>query len=223
VQSRVGRSVVALVATWAAAVLALSVLRPRPSGPPAAWSSDDVARVACWALAAAYTAWLTVVAVATSIVAAGRGGGAVHIVSRCAPPLARRLLRAALAGTLAVAPTTAPPVTVHVGPDGRLSRGPAPAPPHTTTTTSGSSRPVPRAALEPPHVAPARPSEHRVVSGENLWTIARAELARRHRRVPDDKELAPYWLRVVAANRATLRSGDPSLIYPGEIVSLPNP
>jgi hypothetical protein len=226
VQSRLRRSVVVLVATWAAAVLALGVLRPHPVSPLVSWSGDDVARVACWALLAAYAAWLTVLAVASSIVAAGHGGAAVRVIGAWAPPVVRHVLRAALAGTLAVAPTTVPPVTLHVGPDGRLSRGPVPASTRTTTTTTTTttpSRPVPQPAIQRPRVEPARQPRHRVVAGDNLWTIARAELARLHGRVPDDRELAPYWLRVVAANRATLRSGDPSLIYPGEIVSLPNP
>jgi hypothetical protein len=30
-----------------------------------------------------------------------------------------------------------------------------------------------------------------------------------------------HWLVVIAANRSTLRSGDPSLIFPGEIVTVP--
>ena len=59
--------------------------------------------------------------------------------------------------------------------------------------------------------------------GDNLWTIASAELARRSGGVPTDREVARYWLQVIAANRATLRSGDPNLIYPDEIVELPNP
>jgi hypothetical protein len=38
---------------------------------------------------------------------------------------------------------------------------------------------------------------------------------------PTDAVIAEYWERVVALNRATLRSGNPSLIFPGEIVALP--
>ena len=36
-----------------------------------------------------------------------------------------------------------------------------------------------------------------------------------------DADVARYWQRVIAANRTTLRSGDPSLIFPGEVVTLP--
>jgi nucleoid-associated protein YgaU len=65
---------------------------------------------------------------------------------------------------------------------------------------------------------------HVVKPGDNLWQIARAELIRaRGTERPDDAEIAPYWRRVITANRATLRSGDPSLIFPGEVVAVPFP
>jgi hypothetical protein len=57
--------------------------------------------------------------------------------------------------------------------------------------------------------------------GENLWVIARDALARERGNEPTETAVARYWLRVIDANRATLRSGDPNLIHPGEIVSLP--
>ena len=40
---------------------------------------------------------------------------------------------------------------------------------------------------------------------------------------PTDAQIAPYWQRVITANQSTLRSGNPSLIFPGEIVTLPTP
>jgi nucleoid-associated protein YgaU len=57
--------------------------------------------------------------------------------------------------------------------------------------------------------------------GDNLWLIARAELIRRTGAYPNDVEIARYWRAVIGANRTTLRSGNPSLIFPGEIVALP--
>jgi nucleoid-associated protein YgaU len=61
-----------------------------------------------------------------------------------------------------------------------------------------------------------------VVPGDNLWQIARAEVIRTSGADrPADSQIAPYWQRVVEANRSTLRSGDPSLIFPGEVVTLP--
>jgi nucleoid-associated protein YgaU len=61
-----------------------------------------------------------------------------------------------------------------------------------------------------------------VRAGDNLWRIARAEVVQRsHASDPDGAAVARYWRLVIAANRSTLRSGDPSLIFPGEIVTLP--
>jgi hypothetical protein len=63
-----------------------------------------------------------------------------------------------------------------------------------------------------------------VVRGDSLWTIARDHLAEvRGRRAAElsDREIAAYWVRVVAVNRGGVRSGDVDLIYPGEVVELP--
>jgi hypothetical protein len=38
---------------------------------------------------------------------------------------------------------------------------------------------------------------------------------------PTAAEITPVWVEVIAANRDRLRSGDPDLIFPGEIVVLP--
>lgn len=60
-----------------------------------------------------------------------------------------------------------------------------------------------------------------VSSGDNLWVIAERQVhaATGYRPIAD--ETANYWRRLIAANRTTLRSGDPNLIYPGEIILLP--
>ncbi len=65
---------------------------------------------------------------------------------------------------------------------------------------------------------------HRVAEGDNLWTIARDRLAKVTGRPAgelSEREVARYWLDVVDTNRASLRSGDPDLIFPGEIIKLP--
>jgi nucleoid-associated protein YgaU len=67
-------------------------------------------------------------------------------------------------------------------------------------------------------------TSHRVVPGDNLWTIARDHLAEVRGRPAaqlSDREIAAYWLKVIKANRARLRSGDPDLIDPGERTVLP--
>jgi nucleoid-associated protein YgaU len=65
---------------------------------------------------------------------------------------------------------------------------------------------------------------HHVVEGDNLWTIARDRLAKVTRQPASElseREIGRYWLDVVDANRASLRSGDPDLIFPGEMIKLP--
>lgn len=56
-----------------------------------------------------------------------------------------------------------------------------------------------------------------VVEGDHLWKISARHLG------PEagDRRIAPYWRAVIEVNTATLQSGDPDLIYPGEVVQLP--
>lgn len=56
-----------------------------------------------------------------------------------------------------------------------------------------------------------------VQAGDHLWKISARHLDEQ----AGESEIAPYWRRVVDVNTPRLRSGDPDLIYPGEIVQLP--
>jgi hypothetical protein len=69
-------------------------------------------------------------------------------------------------------------------------------------------------------VAPPR-STHVVIAGDNLWSIARGALAAGSTRMPTNAEVARYWQAVIDANRTTLRSRDPNVIFVGETVTLP--
>lgn len=60
-----------------------------------------------------------------------------------------------------------------------------------------------------------------VVDGDNLWSISEGHLVVAFDRAVDDEEVWPYWRRVIATNSGDLRSGDPDLIYPDEVVVLP--
>ena len=82
---------------------------------------------------------------------------------------------------------------------------------------------LPIAAAAPAPPPEPRASVHVVRPGDNLWLIARRTLIEAGNTRPADTEIARYWQIVIAANRATLRSGDPSLIFPGELVALPAP
>lgn len=56
-----------------------------------------------------------------------------------------------------------------------------------------------------------------VVRGDHLWKISAEHLGTE----ASDHQIAPYWRQVITLNTPHLRSGDPDLIYPGELVDLP--
>ena len=60
-----------------------------------------------------------------------------------------------------------------------------------------------------------------VESGDHLWKISDRHLQATMGHNPTSREILPYWRKVIETNRPTLRSGDPDLIYPGEVVRLP--
>jgi nucleoid-associated protein YgaU len=66
-----------------------------------------------------------------------------------------------------------------------------------------------------------RPDTHAVEVGESLWSIAEHRLRVTTGTPPPDAATATYWVELIAANRPRLISGDPDLIYPGEVLVLP--
>ena len=60
-----------------------------------------------------------------------------------------------------------------------------------------------------------------VERGDHLWKISERRLDDVLGREPADTEVSPYWRQVIEVNRAGLRSGDPDLIFPGEVITLP--
>ena len=118
--------------------------------------------------------------------------------------------------------------------DGRsgssVSTTPAPTPaPGPTPTTPATTRPTTTPAIARVPAAPTssigtRDSAVVVAPGDNLWSLAAAQLAAttgRARATLDNGEIARYWVVVCDANRARVRSGDVNLIYPGELIVLP--
>lgn len=95
----------------------------------------------------------------------------------------------------------------------------------------GDLQGVPTDVIVPPHLRPALPAvpldgsvEHRVTvrRGDHLWSLSERHLQQvlgmPH---PGEPAVARYWARVIDVNRAIIRSGDPDLIYPGEVITLP--
>jgi nucleoid-associated protein YgaU len=139
------------------------------------------------------------------------------------------------AGTTTTTVTDSTSVAPTPGDDSVPTPSPgAPLPSSTTTSTTvpqGPSTP----AITTPTPAPStdngsssqtntNPSDHRVVAGENLWTISRDALAASSGQPASsisEAQIRDYWLKVIDANRDHLRSKDPHWIFPGEIITLP--
>ena len=62
-----------------------------------------------------------------------------------------------------------------------------------------------------------RSDEVIVEPGDHLWRISKRHLDSLEAFGP----VAAYWRQVITANVDSLRSGDPDLIYPGEVITLP--
>jgi hypothetical protein len=200
-----------------AGTIAGLLLVTHPHLRPGTWDrGDELALAVAWAVALAASFALAAIAWASAVaLAAGRPRVAARLAQH-APPV-RRIVELAVASSWlalstlpAQAATSAPAPAVR---DVPVVRAPAPAVP----------LPVPRPPLRP-RSRPATstpPRIHLVRAGDSLWLIARETLVAAGRRRPTDVEVAHYWRAVITENRATLRSRDPSLIYPGEIVTLP--
>jgi hypothetical protein len=237
VDPHVPRRRLVLVALLALSSLGLLAVA-RPALGPAAWArGDDLALAVAWIVAVAAAAWLFI---ATGVCVIALGFGRPRIARRVAPALPfgiRRLVEIAIVSACVALPAspapaagpapTAPTVIV----DQPVVRGPvtdvpvvvAPNPDRPVERSGLVAAPAPAPAI-PPTPAPPRAGRHVVVrAGDNLWLIARNALTRDGARRPSESEVAHYWRAVITANRSTLRSGDPSVIFPGEIVSLPPP
>ncbi|MDJ0664786.1 MAG: LysM peptidoglycan-binding domain-containing protein [Acidimicrobiia bacterium] len=155
-------------------------------------------------------------------------------------PVIRRLVDRAVAASLAVsllgsplipAAAAEPPVVFEASDDGipvphvRVVELPPadpvdpPGPPAVVAApVQQPSQPV---ARQGPAVATA--TTYVVVKGDNLWNIAAAYLELSAGSALNADHIGEYWRRVIEQNQTTLRSGDPNLIYPGEMIVLPRP
>jgi len=204
----------------------------------------SLALLAAWWLALSTTAYLLAVAARLpGLVAAVRPfalPAVRRVVDRAlAGALAVSTLAAPLVGATAEPDLGPPPSTAAAVPTAPAFP-PLPAvadpPPGPDATTLPAARDAPAPIPFPPGApandsAPAgRPpggeaaataSRVVVAAGDSLWLLAERRLAGVLGRTPTDPEVASYWVLVVESNRDGLRSGDPDLIYPGEVVVLP--
>jgi len=217
---------------------------------PSRWSvADPLAALlwVAWILAAATAAWLVfsvVISVATRLVDTPVLS---LLADRLALPAIRRLVERVSAVSLVVstlvAPANAalaqdpdaPPIPIVAVVEPSMTVDGQTAPPTPPSTQPVPVEPSPRlpasdAAVAPVPLPPATTgqgasdppvTEHTVRAGENLWAISCDVLTARLGRTPSDPETASYWSAVIDANLADLRSGDPDLIFPGEVITLP--
>jgi nucleoid-associated protein YgaU len=62
-----------------------------------------------------------------------------------------------------------------------------------------------------------------VQPGDHLWKISQTRLDLALGRRATAVEVDPYWRDLIELNRQELASGDPDLIFPGEVIHLPPP
>jgi nucleoid-associated protein YgaU len=76
----------------------------------------------------------------------------------------------------------------------------------------------------PPAAAPVTGAEREIRPGDHLWSVAATVLHEAWGAPATDHEVAPYWRRLVEANRAVLADpANPDLLYPGQVVAVPAP
>jgi hypothetical protein len=198
------------------------VARPRTLLPAAHASGEALAVTVVWFVVGICIAWLTLVSLIYVATVRTRHEYVARTCLRVMPRFVWHLLEIALvtsAATGPAMPAMAAPngSTPAVRRDVPVVRTMAPSAPQTERSQPPSFR-----SATPRHEAQSMERTHVVQPGDNLWRIAREELTARHGGVPPDEiSTGRYWQQVIAANRGTLRSGDPSLIYAGELVALP--
>lgn len=130
----------------------------------------------------------------------------------------------ARAGVADTATVTAPAETVLPGyipfPAGEAYPPPRPEKDHPPASRPGPP-PTGRTGPGGDPGADDEPATVVVRPGDNLWKLAARHLERTGGGPVPAPDVAPYWRRVVEANRNRIRSGDPDLIYPGEEIVLP--
>ncbi len=60
-----------------------------------------------------------------------------------------------------------------------------------------------------------------IVAGDNFWAIAESRLSHHLGRAAGPGEITPYWVELVKANERSIQSGNPDLVFPGEVIVLP--
>ena len=123
-------------------------------------------------------------------------------------------------------PAAAPPRSPRASGDTPSDPNPTTGRRRGTTPAASASNDAPASPAPAPTASPALapPTTHVVVPGDHLWAIAAQRVAASSGRAVADlmaRDVVTYWVQVCMTNRPHLRSGNPSRIYPGEVVELP--
>lgn len=213
-------------------------------------SFEDAFGVVVLVVALLIAYWLLVSTLAYLAASVAGRPGALGAVSWLTLPPVRRLVSRAVALSLAASTVAgslssavaggagSAPVVAEVDQSGTFF------PPGATRAPEGGDQP---GIVVPPHLEPeSAPAGHdpepdqrpsvpvepvvdgsvghpvTVRHGDHLWGLAERHLAEVLGRSDlGEHEIARYWVSVIEANRETIRSGNPDLIYPGEVLVLP--
>ena len=170
-----------------------------------------------------------------------RRGSAPLLLRVITVPAIRRMVDGTIAGALTASLAFSPIAPVMAEEDNPAPvvfdiHDGVPVPHLQLTSVAESTPPAPsphllRHSSPPPQFASTRGTttastvassgNYTVEAGDNLWAIAAAQLDMRGEDSATTADIADYWRRLIAANEHSLRSGDPNLIYDGEIVAIP--
>ena len=167
---------------------------------------------------------------ATTVLAVGlrlsRADGAATGVEAATPAFVRRLVRGAVGITLAAGAMTSgaaaaddAPVTMR-----RLPDEPAVEMRRLDDDPPVTMRRLPDDAVTEAPAPPPAAATWTVQAGESFWVVAERVLADAWQRIPDDREIDPYWRLLVETNRDRLadpRNAD--LLFPTQVLEVPPP
>ncbi|MGZ5384305.1 MAG: LysM peptidoglycan-binding domain-containing protein [Acidimicrobiia bacterium] len=194
--------------------------------------AEDALAAFIWVAAIGCVIWLAGSTLLYLVVRASRVQTLIRSVMTL--PVIRRVTEKTLgavlvASTMAAAPVRAdqpPPVVVVVTDNGSFL--PPGLSAHTVTPPETPAKPDPEVPPLPASPSEAlvpagalSPAEVTVRSGDNLWIMCRRHLTNALGHRPTNEEVAPYWRQVIANNQPHLISGNPDLIYAGEIIEMP--